>query len=69
MLKGHHPTAYEFRYITRSGEIRWALESVASVLYKGTGTAGQLYGYQRKKLDSQMLIAGKLASIGELAAV
>jgi len=70
MLKGQHPAAYEFRYVTSSGEIRWALESVASVLYKRErGLLGSFMDInEKKKLDSQMLIAGKLASIGELAA-
>jgi PAS domain S-box-containing protein len=70
MLKGQRPSAYEFRYITRSGEIRWALESVASVLYKRERVMlGSFMDInEKKKLDSQMLVAGKLASIGELAA-
>ena len=70
MLKGQRPAAYEFRYVTRSGEIRWALESVASVLYKRERVLlGSFMDInEKKKLDSQMLIAGKLASIGELAA-
>lgn len=70
MLKGQRPAAYEFRYVTRSGEIRWALESVASVLYKRERVLlGSFMDVnEKKKLDSQMLIAGKLASIGELAA-
>jgi PAS domain S-box-containing protein len=70
MLKGQHPAAYEFRYITRSGEIRWALESVASVLYKRERVLlGSFMDInEKKKLDAQMLITGKLASIGELAA-
>ena len=70
MLKGQRTAAYEFRYITRSGEIRWALESVASVLYKRERVLlGSFMDInEKKKLDSQMLIAGKLASIGELAA-
>jgi two-component system NtrC family sensor kinase len=70
MLKGQHPASYEFRYITRSGEIRWALESVASVLYKRERVLlGSFMDInEKKKLDAQLLIAGKLASIGELAA-
>jgi PAS domain S-box-containing protein len=70
MLKGQRPAAYEFRYITSSGEIRWALESVASILYKRERVLlGSFMDInEKKKLDSQMLIAGKLASIGELAA-
>lgn len=70
MLKGQRHAAYEFRYVTRSGEIRWALESVASVLYKRERVLlGSFMDVnEKKKLDSQMLIAGKLASIGELAA-
>jgi PAS domain S-box-containing protein len=70
MLKGQRAAAYEFRYITKSGEIRWALESVAPILYKRERVLlGSFMDInEKKKLDAQMLIAGKLASIGELAA-
>ena len=35
MLKGDSSAPYEFRYVTKSGEIRWVLETVTSVQYNG----------------------------------
>ena len=35
MLKGKPVQPYEFRIISKDGEIRWSREAVASVLYKG----------------------------------
>ena len=34
MLRGHRTTAHEFRIITRSGEIRWVMETVTPITYK-----------------------------------
>jgi len=70
MLKGQRAMPYEFRYTSKSGEIRWAMQSVATILYKRERVLlGSFMDInEKKKLDSQMLIAGKLASIGELAA-
>ena len=35
MLKGEQTTPYEFRYVTKGGEVKWALERVASINYLG----------------------------------
>jgi PAS domain S-box-containing protein len=35
MVKGKRTQPYEFRYITKSGETRWALERTASITYQG----------------------------------
>ena len=35
MLKGERSTPYEFRVVTKDGEIRWVLESVTSIHYQG----------------------------------
>ncbi|OGO40177.1 MAG: hypothetical protein A2147_05130 [Chloroflexi bacterium RBG_16_57_8] len=35
MLKGKSAEPYEFRYISKSGETRWALEQVSSITYGG----------------------------------
>ncbi|UCC17940.1 MAG: PAS domain S-box protein, partial [Dehalococcoidales bacterium] len=35
MLKDDVVNSYEFRYINRQGEIRWAIESVSSISYEG----------------------------------
>ncbi|MCL6558916.1 MAG: PAS domain S-box protein, partial [Firmicutes bacterium] len=35
MLKGERSSPYEFRCVIKSGEIRWIMETVASILYRG----------------------------------
>jgi len=35
MLKGQNQIPYEFRLTTRGGEVKWVVESVASVMYQG----------------------------------
>ena len=35
MLKGERSSPYKYRIVTRSGEIRWMLEGVASIQYQG----------------------------------
>jgi diguanylate cyclase (GGDEF)-like protein/PAS domain S-box-containing protein len=35
MLHGTLRTPYEFRYLKQNGEVRWALETVASIPYRG----------------------------------
>ncbi len=39
MLKGERSTPYEYRAITRSGEIRWIMETVTSIQYQGKRAA------------------------------
>ncbi len=35
MLKGHHKAPYEFRIIDKHGKVKWLMESVSSIIYKG----------------------------------
>lgn len=35
MLKGHHKAPYEFRIIDKRGKVKWLMESVSSIIYKG----------------------------------
>jgi PAS domain S-box-containing protein len=35
MLKGNSAEPYQFRYLTKTGETRWALERVSSITYRG----------------------------------
>lgn len=39
MLKGIRVNPYEYRYITKSGEVKWAMESVVPVVYGGRRAA------------------------------
>jgi PAS domain S-box-containing protein len=70
MLKGQHSSVYEFRYVTKSGQVRWATESVVSIVYQGKQAAlgSFIDTTESKKMEEQWLMTSKLASIGELAA-
>ena len=35
MLRGQRTTAHEFRIVTRDGDIRWVMETVTPITYKG----------------------------------
>ncbi|RLC92241.1 MAG: hypothetical protein DRI39_08580 [Chloroflexi bacterium] len=39
MLKGMRTSPYEFRYVTRSGESKWVMETVSSIQYEGRQAA------------------------------
>jgi PAS domain S-box-containing protein len=69
MLKGHRLQPYEFRYVTKSGEIKWGIERVVSVTYQGRQAAlGDFMDItERKKMEEQLILTDRLASVGELA--
>ena len=69
MLKGETLSPYEFPIFTRSGETRWILEKVTSMVYQGQRA---VLGYfldisERKSLESQFLQAQKMEAVGRLA--
>lgn len=70
MLQGKTSTPYEYRLQTRDGDIRWVMETVTPIDYSGKramlGTCMDIT--DRKMLESQLLQAQKLESIGQLAA-
>jgi PAS domain S-box-containing protein len=70
MLKGGAESPYEFRILTKEGRIRWVMGSVISVEYHGRrATLGSYMDInERKLLESQLVQAQKLESIGQLAA-
>jgi PAS domain S-box-containing protein len=70
MLKGGAGSPYEFRILTKEGHIRWVIGSVISVEYHGRrATLGSYMDInERKLLESQLVQAQKLESIGQLAA-
>jgi len=35
MLKGKRSAPYEYRYVTKSGKVKWVMETVTSILYQG----------------------------------
>ena len=70
MLRGERTSPYEFRIITKHGEIRWIMETVASISYEGrlAVLGNSMDVTDRKKASSQLLQSEKMASIGQLAA-
>ncbi|MFB0556948.1 MAG: PAS domain S-box protein [Dehalococcoidia bacterium] len=69
MLKGNLITPYEFRVIHGGGETHWAMETVSSIHYRGKrATLGNFMDItERKKLQEQLMLTDRLASIGQLA--
>ena len=68
-LKGTDLSPYEFQFITKSGETRWVMETVAPAEYEGKRA---VLGYfmditARKKLEAQFLQAQKMEAVGRLA--
>lgn len=56
MLKGRRSTPYEFRAIVHSGEVRWAMETVTSVTYRGKrATLGNFMDITERKRAEEAL--------------
>ena len=77
MLKGQSTTPYEYRLIDAGGEVRWVVETVASITYQGgPAVLGSIMDVtERRQMEKQlsdtreMLIQSeKLSAIGTLAA-
>ncbi|MFC1928681.1 ATP-binding protein [Chloroflexota bacterium] len=56
MLKGNRLPPYKFRVIVKGGEIKWAMETVTSIQYKGRrATLGNFMDItKRKRLEQEM---------------
>jgi PAS domain S-box-containing protein len=56
MLKGERSQPYEFRYVTKDGETRWALERVSSIFYHGRrATLGNFLDItEMKRIDERI---------------
>jgi PAS domain S-box-containing protein len=69
MLKGKRLQPYEFRFITKSGETRWALERASSIIYDGKrATLGNFMDItERKRAEEELQKVEKLESISTLA--
>ncbi len=70
MLKGKRSAPYEYRAITKGGDIKWIVEIVTSIQYHGTRTA---LGYfvditERRKMQAQLVQTEKMSALGTMAA-
>ena len=56
MLKERLSLPYEYRYVTKNGKIRWVMETVASIWYKGgQATLGTFMDIsERKQMEEQL---------------
>ena len=56
MLKGTRLSPYEFRYVGKSGETKWAMETVASIQYQGKrATLGSFMDITERKQAEEAL--------------
>jgi PAS domain S-box-containing protein len=69
MLKGKQSQPYEYRALDKKGNIRWVLETVASIMYQGRrATVGNRMDItERKSLEEERQKVEKLESVGTLA--
>jgi PAS domain S-box-containing protein len=70
MVRGEASEPYEYRIVTKSGEIKTLLETVTPIHYEGKrAVLGNVIDTtDRKKLESQLAQSQKLEAIGQLAA-
>jgi PAS domain S-box-containing protein len=68
-LKGESSTPFEFQFVTKSGEIRWGIETIAPTQFEETRAS---LGYfmditEHKQLEEQFLQAQKMEAVARLA--
>jgi PAS domain S-box-containing protein len=77
MLKGERSSPYQFRVVNKAGEQRWVMETVSTIPYRGRRAILGNYmdiserrqtEEREKQLEQELNLAGRLASIGQLAA-
>jgi PAS domain S-box-containing protein len=69
MLKGMRTVPYEFRVISRDGNVRWIIETVTGIHYRGRPAilANSIDITGRKNMEEELIKIQKLESIGTLA--
>jgi PAS domain S-box-containing protein len=68
-LKGESSTPFEFQFITKSGETRWGIETIAPTQFAGKmATLGYFMDVtEHKQLEAKFLQAQKMEAVGTLA--
>jgi PAS domain S-box-containing protein len=69
MLRGKTSTPYEYRILTKDGEIKWILETVTSTQYQGKrATLGFFMDVsEHRELEKKFVQAQKMEAVGRLA--
>jgi len=76
LLRGETASPYEYRIIDRDNRVRWLMETVTSISYRGRRavlgntmdiTEEKRFEAERKKLEAKLQQAQKMESIGTLA--
>jgi PAS domain S-box-containing protein len=70
MLQGKRVSPYEFRIVTKDGEIRWIMETVTSIKFEGRPAilGNSMDVTERRQREMHDLHTQKLESVGQLAA-
>ncbi len=70
MLKRERSAPYEYRITNKGGDVKWILEMVSSVQYRGTrATLGYFMDItERRKMQDQLAQSEKMSALGTMAA-
>ena len=70
MISGEDISPYEFRIVSKTGELRWLMETVSSIIFNGRrAILGNCIDItERRQREVQELHSQKLESVGQLAA-
>ena len=62
MLKGEHSSPYEYRYISKGGQTKWVMETVASIQYRGRrATLGNFLDItERKQTEEELKLRAQI---------